>query len=320
MCSSKRDTAPRTCKLCGNVFLPRKDSVAKGKGLYCGPVCSRKAKGLPRVERACERCGKSFVVKQADVEKGKGRFCSRVCHAKSPKRPKVQRACQWCGSTFFVHQCAIDQGGGLFCSNKCSQKASRVPRLERSCKQCGKEFLAKQNQLDRGKALFCSKECSTESQKTPPPVNVCGCCGKVFVDPGRAKRKYCSAACYQEDRPKGVKPPARIGHEKWALAVVLRDKKCVRCGALENLQAHHLKAWKQYPELRHDVSNGVALCPLCHHAQHPYLPLEGFLESGGKTVQYCVVCETAFLVRRKTQRVCSRKCGWKRKKMLLGVG
>lgn len=316
--SSTRGSIPRTCKRCGEAFLARADSVAKGKGLYCGPECSRKAKGIPRIERSCERCGSPFVAKKTDVEKGNGRFCSRVCHAKSPERPKVERACQRCGATFLVHQCAIDQGGGLFCSLKCSWKASRVQRVQTSCKQCGKTFLAKQNQIDRGKGIFCSKECFTESTKTAPPVNICGCCGKVFVDPGRAKRKYCSPKCYQKARPKAVKPPARRGHEKWAMAVILRDKKCVRCGAVEKLQAHHLKSWKHHPALRLDLSNGVALCPTCHHAQHPYLPLEGFVDAGGKSVKYCVVCETAFLVRKKTQRVCSRKCGWKRKAMQKG--
>jgi len=274
-------------------------------------------KKQPRIDRSCERCGTAFVAKQSDVEKGKGRFCSRICHVKSPERPKVERACQWCGAAFLVHQCAIDQGGGLFCSLKCSWKASKVPRLERDCKQCGKTFFVKQDQVDRGRGVFCSKACSTESKKIAPPVNVCGCCSKVFVDPGRAKRKYCSQQCYRRANTKSVKKkPLSRGNEydKWVLAVILRDKKCVRCGATENLQAHHVKTWKSHPDLRYEVSNGVALCPLCHHAQHPYLPLEGFVESGGKKVQYCVVCETAFLVRKKTQRVCSRECGWKRKK------
>lgn len=112
---------------------------------------------------------------------------------------------------------------------------------------------------------------------------------------------------------RGAGKKKRVGrpyqHEKWMLAVLNRDKKCVRCGAVENLQAHHLKSWKSHPALRDDISNGVALCVLCHHAQHPKLPLETFVASGGKSVQYCVVCEDGFVVRRKTQRTCSQKCG-----------
>lgn len=267
-------------------------------------------KKQPRIDRSCERCGSAFVAKQSDVDKGNGRFCSRICHVKSPKRPKTQQACEQCGKEFMSHQCAQRK----FCSLDCAHK-SQSGKVLRACKQCGKQFSSRQCNISKGKALFCSKQCWKESPK-PAPVVTCGCCGKVFADHGRNNRKYCSPKCYQTSRPQAVKAPARPHeHDKWALAVILRDKKCVRCEATENLQAHHVKSWRSHPDLRYVVSNGVALCPLCHHAQHPKLPLEQFIASGGKKVQYCVVCETAFLVRKKTQRVCSRKCGWKRTAM-----
>jgi 5-methylcytosine-specific restriction endonuclease McrA len=197
-------------------------------------------------------------------------------------------------------------------------RIKRRPPMQRDCKQCGERFLAPQNQVVNGGGLYCNAKCRQESQKQPRPVFTCQCCGKVFVSKYRQQknRKFCSRECSTKARPKPVKkwlggrPHA---HDKWTLAVILRDKKCVRCGTVENLQAHHLKPWKHHPELRYDMENGTTLCPLCHHAQHPYLPLERFVASGGKEVKYCVVCETAFLVRKKTQRVCSRKCGWKLK-------
>lgn len=313
---SGRHNVQRTCNLCGETFFARQDQVNCGRGVFCSDECSRKAKRQPRVDRACERCGKAFTAKQADIDKGKGRFCSTKCFHESPARPKVQRTCKWCGTGFLAHQCNIDKGGGIYCGHECARKSSRTSRVQRSCKQCGNAFTAKQDRVDRGKGIFCSPECFTESQKLPLPVLVCQCCGKVFTDRHRNNRKYCSSQCYQNARPKAVKMPARPhGHEKWALAVILRDKKCVRCGAIENLQAHHIESWRSHPELRYDTENGAALCPLCHHAQHPYLPLERFVASGGKLVKYCVVCEKAFLVKRTTQRTCSKKCGWKRKQM-----
>jgi 5-methylcytosine-specific restriction endonuclease McrA len=234
------------------------------------------------------------------------------------KTTKVPRCCKKCGDQFFVLQSVVDKGLGVFCSRDCylisSGKSPARPKVQRTCKQCGKEFLIRPRTADSGKGIFCSPKCWKESPK-PAPIVTCGCCGKVFADPGRYRPKYCSPECYQNSRPKAAQFPARPHeHDTWALAVILRDKKCVRCGDVENLQAHHLKEWKDYPDLRFVVSNGVALCPLCHHAQHPYLPLERFVASGGKKVQYCVVCEAAFLVRKKTQRVCSRQCGWARKK------
>lgn len=236
-------------------------------------------KKQPRIDRSCEKCGTAFVAKKSDVDKGKSRFCS--------------------------HNCYLEFYG----------KAHSRPMVQRDCKQCGKTFHVRPHVADSGKGIFCSPECWKESPK-PAPVVTCGCCGKVFADKGRNNRKYCSTGCYQQSQRKAEKaktPNRPHEHDKWVLAVILRDKKCVRCGTAENLQAHHLKTWKSHPDLRYDVSNGVALCPLCHHAQHPKLPLERFVASGGKKVQYCAICETAFLVRKKTQRVCSQKCGWKQK-------
>lgn len=31
------------------------------------------------------------------------------------------------------------------------------------------------------------------------------------------------------------------------------------------LEAHHILSWKDYPELRYDINNGITLC----HAHHP---------------------------------------------------
>lgn len=71
--------------------------------------------------------------------------------------------------------------------------------------------------------------------------------GNPFVDPDR--NRYPSKA--------------------WIKAVKDRDaRKCVECGATENLHAHHIKRWRDYPELRYDVSNGKTLCHPCHEAAH----------------------------------------------------
>jgi hypothetical protein len=54
----------------------------------------------------------------------------------------------------------------------------------------------------------------------------------------------------------------------WSLAVRRRDGQCVECGAAGKLHAHHVKSWKQHPELRFEVSNGITLCPPCHQKAH----------------------------------------------------
>jgi hypothetical protein len=38
------------------------------------------------------------------------------------------------------------------------------------------------------------------------------------------------------------------------------DKEC-----LGKIEAHHILRWKDYPELRYDINNGITLC----HFHHP---------------------------------------------------
>lgn len=61
---------------------------------------------------------------------------------------------------------------------------------------------------------------------------------------------------------------ASADSKRWSLAVRNRDGKCVDCGAGGKLHAHHVKPWKQHPELRFDVANGATLCPPCHQKVH----------------------------------------------------
>jgi hypothetical protein len=54
----------------------------------------------------------------------------------------------------------------------------------------------------------------------------------------------------------------------WRQAVKNRDS--WKCRIADNnckgrLEAHHILSWKEYPELRNVVNNGITLC----HAHHP---------------------------------------------------
>lgn len=43
---------------------------------------------------------------------------------------------------------------------------------------------------------------------------------------------------------------------------------CTECGSTDDLQAHHLKPFAEYPEYRFDIDNGVTLCRACHMRIH----------------------------------------------------
>ena len=49
---------------------------------------------------------------------------------------------------------------------------------------------------------------------------------------------------------------------------VLSKGKCERCGSEENLEAHHIIRWADYPQGRADVQNGMCLCHTCHANEH----------------------------------------------------
>ncbi|MGI8682051.1 MAG: HNH endonuclease [Mycobacteriales bacterium] len=41
--------------------------------------------------------------------------------------------------------------------------------------------------------------------------------------------------------------------------------RCAVCGTDRRLEAHHVRSVRDFPELRHDLSNGVCLCHDCHY-------------------------------------------------------
>jgi len=55
----------------------------------------------------------------------------------------------------------------------------------------------------------------------------------------------------------------------WKSSVFERDNnKCQHCFSKEKLIAHHIKPWKDFPEFRFDVDNGLTLCASCHTKIH----------------------------------------------------
>lgn len=49
---------------------------------------------------------------------------------------------------------------------------------------------------------------------------------------------------------------------------VLSKGMCENCGSKENLEAHHILKWSDYPKGRIDVNNGMCLCHRCHTEEH----------------------------------------------------
>ena len=127
----------------------------------------------------------------------------------------------------------------------------------------------------------------------------CGVCGKTFgmrrTEPITTfkHRKFCSVECGRKGqrRYRGSEHPAwradarrknRGGlYKAWQQAVLNRDRAtCERCGITGiEMHAHHIKSYKDFPDLRFDVANGMTLCHRCHWAEHT-APNENAVKSG----------------------------------------
>src|ERR1019366_2227199 len=73
-----------------------------------------------------------------------------------------------------------------------------------------------------------------------------------------------------KDRTK-VKPHRNFSgtaYRNWAKQVKIRDNRTCKINNLEcegKVESHHILNWRDYPELRYEVNNGITLC----HFHHP---------------------------------------------------
>lgn len=163
-----------------------------------------------------------------------------------------------------------------------------------SCKNCSKEFKVVPARLPTAK--YCSYRCKADWRVANRMLHgennpnyrggyfkPCGHCGEQFwVIPATQKKKFCSKPCADKsgfrytgkDHPNYREEARRKNrggsHHKWVNAVLSRDKAtCQKCGAQGiELHAHHIKSFKDHPELRFDLDNGMTLCFRCHWLEH----------------------------------------------------
>ena len=65
-------------------------------------------------------------------------------------------------------------------------------------------------------------------------------------------------------------------YNKWRKCVYKRDWwTCQHCGDKpRKIVAHHIRSFKDFPDLRYDVDNGITLCRKCHKLAHPEIGMK----------------------------------------------
>ena len=64
-------------------------------------------------------------------------------------------------------------------------------------------------------------------------------------------------------KKKIVKPKKLSLDKLWQLAIISRDRRCVRCGSPNGLAGHHIVS-RKHKMLRYFKGNGITLCFPCH--------------------------------------------------------
>lgn len=197
----------------------------------------------------CQVCGKDSKAYGRDQDAAK--FCGRACrNAWLRQNAKCWIVCEFCGKS-----ARSQNAGGRFCSRECAAQARSgplnrnwldIPRTK-TCEWCGKEYGPKPTAITsfvRGR--FCSRECGWKGQR------------------------YLRGQDNPQWRPDARNRTRAKAIAAWAQTVISRDlATCQKCGATGvELHAHHIRSYRDHPELRTELSNGITLCAQCHWAEH----------------------------------------------------
>lgn len=250
------------------------------------------------IEVHCENCKKPFYVTLSQLKYNRGKNCSLECsyisRSKKAKGPipnpekKEMRQCPTCKKDFAVYK--VDKK--RFCSRKCSNSNPEV-RAKVTSKIKG---VSKPISDERRKFYASPENRKIASERATKMWNDPQLRNKTLEGIKRRSEsiEWRSAPHFQ----KGENNPRYKGnnirnrniisvqyqYKKWRKDVFVRDDyTCKKCGLKGGrLNAHHIKEWAEFPELRFDIDNGITLCEPCHYATHG--------KEYRKKTYHCVVC------------------------------
>lgn len=143
-------------------------------------------------------------------------------------------------------------------------------KIEKECPQCHSVFESWVCQ----KRKFCSKVCYSASMVG----RTSNFRGRHWSEESRKRMSEIMKGKYDGDKhPQWISDRTKLkkreqrndmAYQEWRRQVWLRDNFKCKIGNQDcqgRLEAHHILTWRDYPELRYEINNGITLC----HFHHP---------------------------------------------------
>lgn len=266
----------KNCKRCSKEFKKPINESKKNwneRHIYCSKACMYPKK----VIRNCENCSKGFSAR--GKRKNEVKFCTKMCQTKfytgkpNTSNTKFQKG----------HQPTNGFKKGISPFNK-GKKESEKQKLEKSIKmkELWKNEEYRKNMSEKHKGKVKEKTSNWQGGKVSKKCLYCNINYLVF-NYRKDESKYCSRKCLASSKTGELSKNWKGGissedkkirggeeYNVWRKSVYARDQwTCKHCFKKQKHPvAHHIKTFKEYPDLRFDVSNGLTLCTSCHKKVH----------------------------------------------------
>lgn len=239
-------------------------------------------------ENTCSHCSKIFKAKGTEQK-----YCSKECYHSSMITKECIN-CKGCGkevvliksraavSTKYCKQC-FPQYCKTISESRKKPVNKRAETDKKICIGCNNEFVYRINH--KREKLYCTNECAEKHRK--PMTHEQRLKGIEVRSKSEKWLNYVDSITGENNKRYTGNRIGRTQNGKlttWRKAVFMRDDyTCQHCNQKGGrLEAHHIKEYSKYPELRTEVTNGLTLCYDCHNKVHGKMKRD-------KTY-HCVIC------------------------------